>query len=258
VEAEVTKKSESKRPFFKHDPITSVVLVIVTFLASQLLAGVLVFAYPALRSWSAEEGVRWLNDSVLAQLIYTVLAEVLCIWIVFKLIKKAKVSARRIGITKPRLKDIAYALIGYGIYFIAFLVVIVIASRFSSYINLDQSQEVGFETAQGILKFAAVYVALAIMPPIAEEILFRGFLFSSLRVRLKFIYAALITSVLFGIAHLQFGSGAPLLWVAAIDTFVLSMVLCQLREKTDSLWASIILHSIKNTIAFVALFHSRF
>jgi membrane protease YdiL (CAAX protease family) len=63
---------------------------------------------------------------------------------------------------------------------------------------------------------------------------------------------------LFGVAHLQFGSGAPLLWVAALDTFTLSIVLCYLREKTGSVWAGVFLHAIKNAIAFVALFHSKF
>jgi membrane protease YdiL (CAAX protease family) len=60
--------------------------------------------------------------------------------------------------------------------------------------------------------------------------------------------------LLFAAAHLQWGSGAPLLWVAAIDTFVLSMVLSTLREKTGSLWSAIGLHAIKNGVAFTLLF----
>jgi membrane protease YdiL (CAAX protease family) len=59
---------------------------------------------------------------------------------------------------------------------------------------------------------------------------------------------------LFAVAHLQFGSGAPLLWIAAIDTFVLSLFLIYLKDKTDSLWAPILLHMLKNFIAFMALF----
>jgi len=53
---------------------------------------------------------------------------------------------------------------------------------------------------------------------------------------------------------LQARSGQPLLWVAGIDTFILSLVLIYLREKTDSLYASIGLHMLKNTIAFLGLF----
>jgi membrane protease YdiL (CAAX protease family) len=45
-----------------------------------------------------------------------------------------------------------------------------------------------------------------------------------------------------------------LLYIAAIDTFTLSLILVYLREKTGGLWSSMGLHAIKNGIAFVSLF----
>jgi membrane protease YdiL (CAAX protease family) len=71
---------------------------------------------------------------------------------------------------------------------------------------------------------------------------------------LNVFWACAITSSLFAIAHLQVGSGEPLLWSAAVDTFVLSLILIYLREKTGSLWTSVGLHSLKNFIAFLGLF----
>jgi membrane protease YdiL (CAAX protease family) len=66
--------------------------------------------------------------------------------------------------------------------------------------------------------------------------------------------AALLTSAIFAAAHLpEGGSGGPL-YIAAIDTFILSLVLIYLRIKTGNLWASITLHALKNGVAFVALF----
>ena len=102
------------------------------------------------------------------------------------------------------------------------------------------------------------FASLVVLTPVAEEIMFRGFLFSSFRVRMRVRYAILLTNILFGIAHLQFGNGAPLLWIAAIDTFTLSCFLCYLREKTGSVWASVMLHAIKNLVAFIALYHNSF
>jgi membrane protease YdiL (CAAX protease family) len=58
--------------------------------------------------------------------------------------------------------------------------------------------------------------------------------------------AILITSTLFGLIH-----GA---WNVGIDTFALSIVLCVVRLKTGSLWASILIHMTKNAIAFYLLF----
>jgi membrane protease YdiL (CAAX protease family) len=45
-----------------------------------------------------------------------------------------------------------------------------------------------------------------------------------------------------------------LLYIAGLDTFILSLFLIYLREKTDGLWASMALHALKNGVAFVALF----
>ena len=82
----------------------------------------------------------------------------------------------------------------------------------------------------------------------------RGFLFTGLTQKMNVVLAAIVTSIIFAAAHLQWGSGAPLLWAAAADTFTLSMVLVWLRHKTGSLWPGIGVHFIKNGIAFLALF----
>ena len=99
------------------------------------------------------------------------------------------------------------------------------------------------------------FISLVVLPPIVEEILVRGFLYTSLRKYLPRIWAVIIASALFAAAHLPEGnSGAGLLWVAAVDTFILSAVLIYLREKTDKLWASMMVHGMKNGIAFLSLF----
>jgi len=60
----------------------------------------------------------------------------------------------------------------------------------------------------------------------------------------------MVTSLVFGLAHLEFGSGGPLVWAAAIDTFLLSIILVYLRERTGALYAGILLHMLNNFIAF--------
>ncbi len=246
-----------KRPFFKHDPYTSGTAVIAIFFASQIGAGILIAIYPALKNWTADQGSNWLSSSVIAQFVYILLAEIFAVWLVLWLLKRARITRQKIGLVRPAFRDIAYALSGYAIYFICYLIIVTIAGHFSSLINTNQEQKIGFEGASGTQLYY-VFASLVILPPIAEEIMFRGFLFTSLRQKFRTRYAVILTSVLFGIAHLQFGSGAPLLWVAALDTFTLSVMLCILRAKTGSLWSSIMLHALKNGIAFLALFHAKF
>jgi membrane protease YdiL (CAAX protease family) len=251
-----TNAITTKRPFFKHDPMVSIFGVAAVFFTSQIIAAVLINIYPSLKNWTSEQGSDWISNSIIAQFIFILMAEVFAVWLVFWLLKKARIARSEIGIITPKLRDVGYALSGYGIYFAIYIVLIVVAGHFTN-LNLNQEQKIGFEGARGA-QLSLVFLSLVVLPPIAEEIMFRGFLFTSLRRKFRMRYAVILTSVLFGIAHLQFGSGAPLLWVAAIDTFILSCVLCNLREKTGSLWASITLHALKNGIAFIALFHTRF
>jgi len=124
-------------------------------------------------------------------------------------------------------------------------------------INYNQKQDLGFNSVAGSNQMVLVFISLVILPPIAEEIMMRGLLFSGLRTRLKLLPAMVITSALFAVAHLEFGSGNALLWTAAMDTFILSLVLCFLREKTHSLIPGMILHGLKNCIAFVYLYGMR-
>ena len=247
----------AKKPFYRNDPLTSIILVLAVFFTSQVIAGVLLSVYPSIKNMTATQASDWLTSSVYVQFFYISITSFFAVWFTFGLLKRSRVALSRIGVFKPKLRDIAYALSGYGVYFVSYIIIILIASRFSGLIDVDQPQQIGFDSAAGY-QLIFVFVSLVILPPIAEEVMFRGFLFTSFRQKYRFRFTALFTSILFGIAHLQFGSGAPLLWVAAIDTFVLSMVLCYLREKSGSLWPPILLHAIKNGVAFFAFFYAKF
>jgi membrane protease YdiL (CAAX protease family) len=147
-----------------------------------------------------------------------------------------------------------YAFCGFAAYFAGYVLLLGLVSHIFPGINVDQKQQLGFENPATDTSLLLTFVSLVVLPPLVEETVFRGFVYSGLKTKLKPIVAALATSALFAMAHLEFGSGKPLLWVAGIDTFTLSLVLCYLREKTDSLWPGILLHALKNSIAFVSLF----
>jgi membrane protease YdiL (CAAX protease family) len=96
----------------------------------------------------------------------------------------------------------------------------------------------------------AAFVGLVFLPPIGEETLVRGYLYTGLRQKMKFMPAMLITSLLFGAAHLETGTTTALLWAAGINTFILSLVLVYLREKTGALYAGMMIHALNNAVAF--------
>lgn len=110
----------------------------------------------------------------------------------------------------------------------------------------EQCQDVGFKQAFGSERTLA-FLALVVVAPIVEEIVFRGVLYGKMRRSgLGIIPAILITSVLFGLAHWQ--------WNVGLDVFALSVVSCLLRERTKGIGASIVLHMMKNAIAFYIMF----
>jgi sodium transport system permease protein len=82
---------------------------------------------------------------------------------------------------------------------------------------------------------------LALLPPICEELAFRGFILRGLGTRLSGRNAILISSLLFAFAH-----GDPF---RLVPTFLLGLVLALLATRSGSLLPGIIFHSVHNGLA---------
>jgi hypothetical protein len=145
-------------------------------------------------------------------------------------------------------KDIGLAPAGFVVYFIASSLLVYFATQIFSGFDGSQTQETGFTHLSGYGEYALAFTTLIIVAPVAEEILFRGFLYGKLRRRMPVWVAILITSALFGLIHGQ--------WNVGLDVFALSIVLCSLREITGSIWSGILLHMLKNSVAFFIIFIS--
>lgn len=162
------------------------------------------------------------------------------------LIKKYKTSREDIGLSRlPSWLDILLAPAGFIIYLVISAIFILIASQLS-FINLDQVQDTGFSQLTQGYEYLVAFLTLVVIAPVAEEILFRGFLFGKLRKHVPIWVAILITSLLFAFVHGAVNVG--------IDVFALSIVLCLLRLVSGTIWPSILLHMLKNSIAFYLLF----
>ena len=92
-----------------------------------------------------------------------------------------------------------------------------------------------------------VLVALVLLRPVVEETVFRGFIFPALSKRWGVVMGALGSSILFGIAHLQYN--------VSLYTIVLGLLLCFMYARLRSIWPGMVLHMLNNYLAYVALFH---
>lgn len=189
------------------------------------------------------------DDTVLST-VYSAIVYLLSIAIVIGvpyLAHRRRTSLKLLGLQRlPEWMDFLWAPAGYITYAILSTLALSLASEYLPFVDIDQSQETGFENLSQQYEFILAFVSLVVVTPIAEEILFRGYLLGKLRKRFATWLAVLVTSLLFGIAHFA--------WNVGIDVFVLSIVLSVLRIVTGSLWAPIVLHMIKNGIAYYFLF----
>lgn len=92
--------------------------------------------------------------------------------------------------------------------------------------------------------WVASFVLLAVVfAPVTEELLFRGWILTSLRARLGTTFAILLTAVLFAFAHYERTH------LYALAVFPVGVVLGIMRVKADSLKASMTFHGLYNAAA---------
>lgn len=103
------------------------------------------------------------------------------------------------------------------------------------------------------LYFFLATLSIIILAPLIEETLFRGFLQGYIRKHLGSKQAILITSVCFALFHYAAGQGLANIPII-LSLFVFSLFLGFVCEKQGSLFASMALHSLFNTISVINLY----
>lgn len=153
----------------------------------------------------------------------------------------ARPTAWQFGLRGARPK----AFVGWLL--VAFLAFILLSAAYSALVDIGPQEDLPDELgADGstLALFAAAFL-VTVIAPFAEELFFRGFIFTSLR-RWGLWPAALVAGTIFGAIHL--GSAPDVLYLPILGIF--GVVLCLLYWKTGSLYPAIALHAINNCIAF--------
>lgn len=216
--------------------------VFVSFVAAQLVlvAGV----------WILEAVGVDLRPSAAVNTIFVAIAYILMLLFAIGAplaVKGYQTSHAELGTTRwPSWLDILLSPAGFVVYAILTAVLAFAASSLIPGYEIKQPQEIGFEDLAHRAEYLLAFVALVVAAPLAEEIIFRGYLYGKLKKYVPLWAAMLATSVLFGAVHGQ--------WNVAVDTFALSLVMCSLREVTGSIWSGVLLHMMKNGIAYYFLF----
>lgn len=153
----------------------------------------------------------------------------------------------------PTWTDIGLAPVGFIIATLLAAGLVAIFNIFP-WFDAEQAQEVGFSIYLTGFEKIVAFLILVVVAPIAEELIFRGWLYGKLRPmlsekmsdRTSMIISIFLVSLLFGIVHMQ--------WNVGVNVFAMSIVLCGLREITGTIYAGILMHMIKNGVAFYLLY----
>ena len=204
------------------------ILAIITFYAAQFIVGV-----PMLIILGSDTLKTPLVATIFSALVYTL--SFLFLLLTFKHLKplRAPVTRNELG-----FKDL--------VTFSDFSAILTALFSVFPWFNLTENQPLLYSTLISPLNKVFAAIALVVFGPILEEVIYRGLIYGKLRKKHSLITSILIVSILFGFLHGQ--------WNVGVDVFALSVVACLMRETTGTIYAGIILHILKNTIAFYFLF----
>ena len=204
-------------------------------------------AFVALKMFDRETLTSTVGTTIMNAISWAI-SLLLILYIPKKLKKQWKSDREALGLMGlPTWTDIGLAPIGFVVMWILTSVVTALFSFFP-WFDAGQAQNVGYDYT-GYLASSdklVAFITLVVIAPIIEEIIFRGWLYGKLRARFAMPISILLTSVLFGIVHLQ--------WNVGVNVFATSIILCLLREITGTIYSGMILHMLKNGVAFFLLF----
>ena len=220
-------------------------LLMLVFVASLSIGLQYAFAYLGLWLFGREAMVSTVGTTVFSAVTYLVTL-IIVLTLPGFLYKKWKTNRDQLGLNGlPTWTDIGLAPIGFVVMLILTSIVTAIFSFFP-WFEADQTQNVGYSQFLDNTDKIIAFVALVVVAPIVEEIIFRGWLYGKLRKKFIMPVAIFIVSLLFGIVHLQ--------WNVGVNVFATSIVLCLLREVTGTVYSGILLHMLKNGVAFFLIY----
>ena len=193
---------------------------------------------------------KTLLELVLEALIYlaALFVTIFLPWILLKRkFPVAKTTRNEMGLRGwPTWTDILLSVVGYIVSTLVGGLLLMMGQAFIPGIDWGASQEVGFRSIMSSHAMVMAFVALAVVAPICEELIFRGWMYGKLRARISAVPAILLVSFLFGLVHGQ--------WNVGVVVFCMSVANCLIRELTGTIYGGVLVHIIRNTIAFYGLF----
>jgi membrane protease YdiL (CAAX protease family) len=156
-----------------------------------------------------------------------------------------------LGFRKVRAQSVAVALAGAAAMFV---VTIAVGSALATLLHVKTNEAAiqVFMHLTGAAQKAGFALFAVVIAAFVEELVFRIFLFNAIRRWTSFWPAAIASSLLFGLAHIQ--SAVPAQIVAlSVPLACAGVILCAVYARTNNAWMSMITHGTFNAISLLLL-----
>lgn len=162
----------------------------------------------------------------------------------------AKCSLRDLGFRMPASEDAATTLAAIVA---MFAIVTVLGTVLTNVLHVKQ-QEMAVQVFLHMYGWQKIAFALfaVVVGPVTEEFFFRIFLFNAMRKWWTFWPGAIVSSILFGLAHAQAG-GPAVLATLAIPLAVGGLVLAYVYARTGNAWTNMTTHAAFNGLSLILI-----
>jgi membrane protease YdiL (CAAX protease family) len=227
------------------DLVTGTAGVLIVFF---LLAAAII--YPVVNRYGEDS-----QEALLASGVTVALWDLAMIIIVFSLVRRRGGGWRDLGFRPPRPRSISPIenrwLAMLALIFVGYFVSIAAVNLYGvivDWVGLEDllpGQQISEEYYEHGLPLLVLGLAVVFGAPLAEEVFFRGFLFGGLASRMRFLPAALISGIVFAIAHADPGLIIPFAIVGGVLAYV--------YRRSGSLYTAIGVHFLFNFVSFMIL-----
>lgn len=185
-------------------------------------------------------------DSTYAVLALEAVAIIASIYLFARL--RRRLSWADIGLRPATASQIRRAII---VGLLCFVVVTPVLAGFNALMNEPiVSPQAPLVVGQGGFTWARFIIMLALggmIVPFAEELFFRGIVYTWMRGRLGIWSSVFASALVFGVAHAVFP-------MVALGAFIVGLALAFVYERNGTLWAPVVVHAVFNTVNLSVMF----
>lgn len=170
-------------------------------------------------------------------------ARLLAIALVYWFVRRRGGGWKTLGVRGFRPgRGVVVVVLGFIGFFVTAAVATVLLEHFAPGVDLTAEQEIPFLAARQAWEIVLAFLALVVIAPVSEELVFRGLLLPAFGKVFGLLPSVVIISIGFGLLH------PPLSAMIIIGLFAIFLGIAYIATK--SVWPPIALHASKNLLAF--------